>query len=216
MESAMVMEAEKFIPTRQTLLTRLKNWDDHKSWQEFFETYWKLIYSSAIKAGLTESEAQDVVQETVISVARHMPGFEYDPKQGSFKSWLGRVIRWRIQDQLRRRLPPQVQRYRRPVNARTATVERVPDADDSDPARAWDEEWDKNIVDVAITRVKQQVDSRQFQLFDLNVLQGWPVKKIVALLGVSAGRVYIAKHRISALIQKEIRRLESKGPIGRQ
>ena len=31
--------------TRQSLLTRLKDWDDHASWREFVNTYWKLIYS---------------------------------------------------------------------------------------------------------------------------------------------------------------------------
>jgi len=42
----------------------------------------------ALKGGLTAVEAQDVVQETMISVAKHMPTFEYDPAIGSFKTWL--------------------------------------------------------------------------------------------------------------------------------
>ena len=41
-----------FAPTRHSLLTRLKDWDDDKSWREFFDTYWKLIYSVALKSGL--------------------------------------------------------------------------------------------------------------------------------------------------------------------
>jgi hypothetical protein len=28
------------IPTRRTLLTRLKDWGDQGGWQEFFDTYW--------------------------------------------------------------------------------------------------------------------------------------------------------------------------------
>ena len=55
-----------FIPTRRTLLSRLKNFDDHLSWRNFFDTYWKLIYSVALKSGLRDAEAQEVVQETVI------------------------------------------------------------------------------------------------------------------------------------------------------
>src|ERR1700722_16331892 len=89
--------------TRTTLLQRLKNWEDQSSWQEFFDVYWKLIYSAALNAGLNEAEAQDVVQETMISVAKHMPTFQYDRALGSFKAWLLNLTRWRITDQLRKR-----------------------------------------------------------------------------------------------------------------
>ena len=44
--------------TRSSLINRLRNWSDHGSWQDFFDTYWKLIYAVAIKAGLSESEAR--------------------------------------------------------------------------------------------------------------------------------------------------------------
>ena len=84
----MAKDADDFIPTRQSLLTRLKSWDDQESWREFFDTYWNLIYGLALKSGLTEAEAQDAVQETLVAVARKMPGFNYDPAIGSFKSWL--------------------------------------------------------------------------------------------------------------------------------
>ena len=44
-------------PTRRSLVGRLKNLDDQESWKQFFDMYWKLIYSSAIRAGLSEAEA---------------------------------------------------------------------------------------------------------------------------------------------------------------
>src|SRR5438105_3728019 len=95
---------EELIPTRVTLLDRLKDWQD-PGWQEFFDTYWKLIYGVARQSALNDAEAQDVVQETMASVARHMPGFAYDPTIGSFKGWLLNMTRWRITDQLRKRVP---------------------------------------------------------------------------------------------------------------
>src|SRR6476659_3707614 len=91
--------------TRYSLLSRLQKWDDQESWKDFFDTYWRLIYSLAIKSGLSEAEAQDVVQETVISVAKSIHKFERDRSRGSFKAWLKNIIRWRIADQLRSRLP---------------------------------------------------------------------------------------------------------------
>jgi hypothetical protein len=94
------------IATRQSLLERLKDWGDQTSWQDFFDTYWRLIYNVALKAGLTDAEAQEVVQETVIAVAKKIPGFQTDPDRGSFRAWLMRLTRWRITDQFRKRRRP--------------------------------------------------------------------------------------------------------------
>ena len=84
------------LATRESLLSRLRDWGDNRSWREFFDTYWHLIYGLAVKCGLTEAEAQDVVQETMISVAKQMPAFKYDPGLGSFKGWLLQITRRRI------------------------------------------------------------------------------------------------------------------------
>src|ERR1041384_215457 len=99
----MAHEPDELIPTRWTLISRLKNWDDHESWREFFDRYWKLIYGVALKSGLTPSEAQDVVQETVITVCKNINRFKTDPARGSFKGWLLMHTRWRILDQIRNR-----------------------------------------------------------------------------------------------------------------
>ena len=56
--------------TRKSLIARLENWEDQRTWDEFYRTYWRLIYSVALKAGLREDEAWDVVQETILSMAR--------------------------------------------------------------------------------------------------------------------------------------------------
>src|SRR5258705_13383196 len=81
-------ETDEFIPTRQSLLERLKRWDDQESWRDFFDTYWRLIYGAAVKSGLNDAEAQDVVQDTVIIVAKKMEAFKYDPEGDSLKGWL--------------------------------------------------------------------------------------------------------------------------------
>src|SRR5438045_9765149 len=94
---------DEFIPTRKSLLTRLKRWDDHDSWRDFFNTYWKLIYGVAIKAGLSHGEAEEVVQETVLAVARSIAAFKYNPAVCAFKSWLLQVTRSKIANQYARR-----------------------------------------------------------------------------------------------------------------
>src|SRR5712664_378271 len=96
-------EIGELIPTRRSLLSRLRDWNDQESWRVFFDTYWRLIYVTARKAGLSDAEAQDIVQETVIEVMKKMPDFRYDAKKGSFKGWLLQITKWRVIDYMRRR-----------------------------------------------------------------------------------------------------------------
>ncbi|MBI4657888.1 MAG: sigma-70 family RNA polymerase sigma factor [Verrucomicrobia bacterium] len=205
-----MVEERELIPTRQTLLSRLRNADDQEGWKEFFDTYWKLIYSTASKAGLTDAEAQDVVQETVIDVARNMPGFRYDPAKGSFKTWLLNLTRWRIKDQLRKRQPGMHADVRRSETTGTATIERVPDPAGDGLALVWNDDWEKNVVAVAIERVKQRVEPKHFQVFDLCVVKELTAAEAAEALNMSAARIYLAKHRVSRLIKKEIKVLEKK------
>src|ERR1700722_3138499 len=144
--------------TRRSLVDRLANWDDQRRWQEFFDTYWKLIYSAARQSGLTDVEAQEVVQETVITVAKKIDKLKYDPARGSFKGWLLQITRWRIVDKFRKREPGNAKRPRSIDDRMTATIERVPDSGGVDLDALWENEWQQNLFDAAIVRVKKKVD----------------------------------------------------------
>src|SRR5207302_439337 len=101
----MAFKDEESMITRASLLERLKDVEDQVSWQRFFDLYSRLIQRVAFKAGLSDAEAQEVLQETVISVARHISGFRYDPKVCSFRTWMLRLTRWRIINQIGKRIP---------------------------------------------------------------------------------------------------------------
>ena len=203
--------ADELIPTRDTLLSRLKDWRDDESWREFFNTYWKLVYGVALKAGLSETEAQEVVQETVITVARRIPEFKYDPAVCSFKTWLLNLTRWRIVDQLRKRPACGASLASHPdESARTAAIEAVADPAALNLGSIWDQEWEHQLLETAVQRVKQKVSPEQYQIFHLCVFKDWPVQKVARELGVGAPRVYLAKHRVSKLLKKEVQSLERK------
>ena len=212
----MAEQTDDSYPTRSSLLRRIKHPEDLEGWKEFYDIYWKLILGFALKAGLTQDEAQEVVQETMIGAAKHLPEFHYDPKVCSFKTWLLNLSAWRVKDQLRKRQAPGAPAPAR-TNAtddssRTATVERVPDPATSELEAIWDNEWRTTLLDAATATVKVRVDATQWQIFDLSVLKEWSVADVAKALGVSAGRVYLAKHRISSLIKKELKRLQKSSP----
>ena len=200
-----------FDATRRSLLSRLKDWGDQASWEDFFRTYWRLIYGTALKSGLSAAEAQDVVQDTVLAVVKNIKTFRYDPKRCSFKTWLMLITKQRIIWQLRKRSPGALPHEPSPDETdRTSTINRLPDPAGLELDAIWETEWKRNLTDAALETVKRQASPKQFQIFDLYVLQNWPIRDVVRTLKVSAAQVYLAKHRVSRLLQKEIEKLADK------
>lgn len=202
-------DAYPSVYTRQSLLERLKDWDDSASWRDFFETYWKLIFSVARRAGLNETEAEDVVQETIIAVARKMPAFHYDPAVGSFKGWLMRLTRWRITDHLRRktyRVDGERKSREQPIDGEW--LENQPDLGGVDLDSVWESEWKAQLLEAAINRVRERANAHQFQMFHLHVCQGLPARDVAERLEVKLPEVYFAKYKLSAAVKREMKRLE--------
>lgn len=203
--------AEDLCPTRQSLLARLKNWDDHESWREFFDTYWRLIYNVALKSGLNEAEAEDVVQETVLSVAKKMKAFQYDPALGSFKGWLLQLTGWRIANQFKKRGWHRAGPARGDDGSGMNPWDQIPDPNGQrDLEQVWEEEWQENLLQTAVNRVRRQVNPQHFQIFDLCVAQQRSAAEVARFLGVSIGQVYLARHRVGRQIKKQVRYLQEK------
>src|SRR5450631_1001601 len=129
MTAVMAMDEPSSIQTRPSLLKRLKSGDDAQSWEDFYRIYGKLVRDFAIQAGLTDTEADEVVQETAIAMSRHLPEYRYDPKVCRFKTWLLNQSSWRIKDQFKKRTKDKAQHHSLGHdNDETATINRVPDA----------------------------------------------------------------------------------------
>ena len=213
MATTMTLPHGSSLETRPSLLRRLQTGDDPQSWQEFYRIYGGLIRFFAAKAGLTADEAEEVVQETAIGVARRLPEFVYDPEKCRFKTWLLNLTRWRIQNQIRKRgksggavggsaAPPSDD------TGSTGTMERIPDPGVPEFGTEWDAAWEKNLIATAMERLRERIDERQFQVFDLCVTKDWPPGDVAKTLGISSARVYLTRHRVTALLKKEVKRLE--------
>jgi len=197
------------LATRQSLIAQLGDLDDRARWEEFFETYWRLIHSVAMRAGLHDDEAQEVVQETCIAVARNVA--RYDSKAGSFKSWLLQMARWRITDQFRKR---QEKRFgRRTVSndddtRATGTIERLPGSGEGAFTKMWEEEWQRHLLGAALARVKRRVEAKHYQIFDCVVVKQWTAAKAAKELGVNIAQVYLVRHRLKAMLKRELKAIE--------
>jgi RNA polymerase sigma-70 factor (ECF subfamily) len=220
MATTMTLRHGSSLETRPSLLKRLQAGDDDRGWEEFYRLYGGLIRHFAVKAGLTPEEAEDVVQETAIGVARRLPEFVYDPKVCRFKTWLLNQTRWQIRKQFDLRAKPGGSGRSSPSMAGqisgnctdptegTDALARIPDPATPDFGAEWDAEWEKHLMAQGLERVRDRIDERQFQIFDLYVTKDWPAGRVAKTLGISIARVYLTKHRVAAMLKKEVRRLE--------
>jgi len=207
----MVEAKDELIATRTTLLARLKDWGDDSSWQEFFDIYSQLIRNVALKSGLTRAEAEDVVQETMVAAAKHIPSFKYDRKLGSFRHWLLNMSRWRISDQFRRRKKLTTQLLD-DLADETGQSSALVDEKTLDIDEFWESEWQKTLIEAAINKVKTSLDAEKYQIFDFLVNKQWSPEKVSKRFGISVNQVYLAKHRITELVKIEVERLKEKQP----
>jgi RNA polymerase sigma factor (sigma-70 family) len=184
------------IPTRESLLSRLKETSADESWREFFETYWRLIYHNARKAGLSDEDAQEVVQETMVALTKNIAEFRYNPARCSFKTWLLNLTRWKILDRLR--LNERVRKDQQ--NFRAQIQEKI--------ERAWEEDWRLNVTEEALRRVQEQARPRLVQAFATHIIQGRSAAETSELLRMSVPAVYLACYRIRRLIKKEALKIE--------
>jgi RNA polymerase sigma-70 factor (ECF subfamily) len=195
------------LPTRRSLLSRLRDLGDDASWRVFFDTYWRLIYNVARKSGLADADAQDVVQDAVISVARKLPEFRYDPSKGSFKQWLLLITRRRIHDHLRRS-------YRSGLLASVAETQNVELSESPEPGpdaqieAAWESEWRQTLLRAALARVRQRCSPKHYQVFDCCVLQELPAAQVARMLGLNSAQVYLAKYRVSLAVKRAAAELD--------
>lgn len=206
----------ELLPTRPSLLARLRNQDDsaawHRSWEEFYQLYHPVIYRHALKSGLRETEAEDVVQEIVVGVARKLPQFRYDPECCSFKTWLFRITRNKIVDQLRKRARQPHDQLPATSDTGTPADELVELTDDKTPGP--DEElerlWKANLHRAAIEHVKQRVKPMTMRLYLYHVVDDHTVAETVAhfrAAAVTDAAVHQAKHRIQRMIDEALPRL---------
>lgn len=201
--------------TRSSLLMRVRNWADERSWREFHQRYHRLIVSMALKSGLTHAEAEDVLQETLLSIAKKMPGFVYDRQEGSFESWIRAVTRHRILDQFRRRQPcdassdsptlaPDTDAGKVPMSVRVVEPELL---DDGGWDEAWDAAWRATVLETALQRLRFRSRPEHFQIFHYSFVREMPALAVSRTLGVGMAKVYVVRHRLMRELKDEVARL---------
>jgi len=194
--------------TRPSLLFRVREWSDSASWEEFHRLYRRLIYGRARKAGLSHADAEDVAQDVFKRVAETIRNFDADPERGSFRGWLMKLTHWRIADKFRSQqsFAPPPDDTLDPAEIRVPSIENVPAPTAEEDE--WDREWRQHLLAAATERLARQVNPRHFQVFDLYVLQQWPLLRVMRELRVSPASIYVISHRLKKRMRDEVEKLQ--------
>jgi RNA polymerase sigma factor (sigma-70 family) len=202
--------------TRSSFVKRLRDWNDQMTWNQFFGIYGQIILSTARRAGLEPQEAEDVVQETILSVAKKMPDFVYDRSRCSLGGWVRHVAELRIIDQFRRRRNREIQVAHPVDESEMASPHPFGGAvglGESESVDAeWQEAWKQHVLAMAMGRLQLKVSPEHFQIFHALAVDGKTAPQTARLLGVRVTQVYVVRHRLTRLLTREVQRLSSHTP----
>ncbi len=196
--------------TRSSLIRRLSNLDDHEAWTDFVARYAEPIHRIARAKGLSRHDAEDLVQQVLVRVARAMPVYRRCPRPGAFRRWLGTLARWCAGDHWR-----QIQREQVRI-ARSAEALRV-DQGSVIGSPAWAVGWvdagadsgpvDMELCQLALRRLQSRFSDRDLQIFDQLVLQGKDGAFVAWFHATSRTAVYLVKFRMLGPFRREVETL---------
>lgn len=186
--------------THATLLARLAEGVDPAAWCEFHDRYADLLRGFTRRYGLQAADCDDATQEILLSLAKSVGKFRYDPAKGKFRSYLKTVALHTVF---------RILRQKKGAKVLELTGEEV-DSAAVDPSTEawWEEEWRQYHVRHAMGRLESEFNEQDRMAFSQYAVRGRPASETAAELGLSVDQVYQAKSRIlkrlSVLIAEQI------------
>jgi len=187
--------------THTSLLIRLRDGADSAAWQEFHERYGDLIRGFARQRGLQPADCDDVAQDVMLALSKTMPGFQYDPSKGKFRSYLKTTT-------LRAVFGKRRQKH---SEFALGSIEETIRSAEADAAieEAWELEWQRYHLRQAMRTLATEFSETDRQAFQHYAIDGLDTRETAAELNISVNQVYHAKSRIlkrlEVVIEQQVR-----------
>lgn len=195
-----VLQPSKFPNTRPSLLATLgEEAGSEAAWREFFARYAPPIYRVARLRGLSDPDADDVVQQVMVSISSHISDFKYDRNRGRFRQWVRTITENRIRQDARRKDLPVSDNAE--VNG---CVDDRPGIDE-----VWKQEWEIQDILWCLDYVAHDISPKRMEAFKLYALEGMPAGEVAKRLEMSVGHVYVTRHLVLNMIRKKFEDLEA-------
>lgn len=193
-----MLTPQAFPDTRPSLLGSLRDGRDLHSWRDFFSLYAPAVYRVARLKGASHSDADDIVQQVMLTVSSHIEGFRYDRDRGRFRDWVRQVTRNKIIDHHRKS-------KRSPVDLAVGELraDDVPTFDE-----LWQQEWALQDVYWCLDQIARDISPRRMQAFRQYVLEGKPAQEVADANGLTVNHVYLVRHQVIHMIRKRLAELD--------
>jgi RNA polymerase sigma-70 factor (ECF subfamily) len=185
------------MPTRPSLLLRIRDADDRSAWEQFVALYAPMIYRFVRRRGLQDADAADVTQDVLRVVATKARCLDYDPTLGSFRAWLFTVTRNTM-------INARKHRARHPQGTGDTAMQHRLDAraaPSADEEAVWEQEYRQRRLTWAAERVRGHCEESTWQAFWRTAVEGQSPRSVAEALGLSVGAVHIAKSRVIARLK---------------
>ncbi len=194
--------------THPSLLLRIRDAGDGKSWQEFVDVYGPLIHGYCRKRGLQDADAAEVMQVVLHQVSRSILKFDYQPERGRFRHWLGKVTHSKLAN-FKARACQACQ------GVRGTEGPGLGEAPAHDQETAWSEAFNAHVYRTALARVRPFFKTETWRAFEMVWVEDRPAAEAAQELARPVARIYDAKKRVLARLHREVRKLaESEGLFG--
>lgn len=189
--------------TRDSLLIRLTDPDDHQAWLAFVETYRSLIYRMGRRHGMQHADAQNLVQDVLCKVQRKVGDWQTGQASGCFRRWLATVARNTAIDSLRR-IRPDTARGGTSIQQQLGQV-ALSDEQASAELRL---ELERETFRQAARRIQGEFCEATWCAFWDTTVQGQSCADVARQLGKSVGAIYTSRSRVMQRLREEISQLD--------
>lgn len=187
--------------TSTTLLNSLMDDPtDQSAWRTVCDRYGPAIFRFARRRGLDETEADDVLAETLLALLQAYRAGRYDRGRGRFKTWVFGIALNKVRE-ARRRLT----RHRSPEPMNDADAEPPGEAPDAD----FGDDVERTLAWQCLEAVRRRVAPLTYQAFDLYAVKGRRAEYVARMLGIDTGAVYLAKSRVLRSARREYEKLRA-------
>jgi RNA polymerase sigma-70 factor (ECF subfamily) len=184
--------------TRQSLLLRARA-GDTDAWQDLTGLYRPLIIGWLNRQGVPAPDLEDLSQEVLLSVVKHLPAFQHSGQRGAFRTWLRTILCSRTADYWR---STDVGTRAQGGSGASAALHEIADPD-SELNRQWDAEHDRYVIQCLLDMVEEEFEPSTLQAFRRLALDGISGAEAAEQLGMSVAAVYVAKSRVLQRIRQD-------------
>ncbi len=174
-----------------------------EAWARMSVLYAPLVYFWCRQTGLQASDAEDVVQEVLRTVASRVGEFERTRTEGSFRGWLRTITRYKLGDYFR------ADNRRRQVSGVGTSLEGILAMSKLPVDTACDtvSAETRLVVNRVLELVRTNFEEPTWRAFLRVIMDGAPPRVVAEELNLSVGSVYQAKSRVLRRVRDELSEL---------